>query len=124
MGVRSNRRISPSLSQMGRRATGRRLGSAVLAPLLFTLLGTHACAWGAEQAIPGPGPVSPSGQLQPTPVPSPPGGGPTEVPIGRLKDYEKEKRKAREAVGHPPGTVQEDPAATPPQSQPGSCEGR
>src|SRR5947209_7571668 len=80
--------------------------SAVLCALLL-LLSSVSCAQAPE---PGPGPVPPSTQRELPPVEAPPHEQPTEVPIGRLPDYEENKRKAQETIGQPPGAMQEDPA--------------
>lgn len=91
--------------------------------LLFsTLLLQLGCAANAQVPAPGPGPISPSSKTQTPPTVSTPPEKTIEVPIGRLDDYEEEKRKAREATGSPPGAVQEDPATRQRRDRPSSSE--
>jgi len=79
----------------------------------------------AEQPspAPGPGPVAPGSERQ-TPFPGPPSPEEaTEIPIGRMKGYEQEKRKAQEIPfhGRPPGAIQEDSPARRSGTEPRSC---
>lgn len=87
----------------------RRISLWFLSLILLQL----GCAAIAQPPAPisGPGPISPSTKAQTPPTVSPLPEKPIEVPIGRLDEYEEEKRKAGKVTGSPPGTVQEDPAA-------------
>ena len=81
-----------------------------------------------EQPAPaqGPGPIPPGTGPQAPPEAPPSPGEATEVPIGRMKGYEEEKKKALEIPfrGSPPGAIQEDTGVSPRRTKTGSCEGR
>lgn len=97
-----------------------RLISVLFLCVVFVQFG---CAANAQQPAPTPGPaaISPRSWPRTPPLLSPSPEKPVEVPIGRLPEYEGEKRKAGEITGNPPGAIQEDPASRQPPDKSSSA---